>query len=309
MKVAIALFATVAFAAEKPAVWIGPPAANNGLALREMFEHPDEWKETRSMTDVLFYADHNFQKQFKDEELRAWFAEMKGWKIRLGLEVGAVKEWGQTGEITFNKERPIWERIERLGGKISAIALDEPLVCVRNKLRKPDQYAVDETAAFVALVRKNFPDIRIGDIEVYPSFTIADNIWWIEALNKRLAEMKVKGLDFYRLDVNWVVFAVQNRGSWREVKQLEQYCRSKGLPFSLIYWAAGYPAVQRLGLADDSTWYTMIMQQGYDYALYGGHPDEYVIESWVGMPSHAVPETGLFSFTNSVRDFVRKFVQ
>ena len=62
-------------------------------------------------------------------------------------------------------------------------------------------------------------------------------------------------------------------------------------------------------MADDSTWYTGIMQQGYDYALLGGVPDQYVIESWVGAPARALPETGDFTFTRSVRDFVRKFVK
>jgi hypothetical protein len=311
MKLVAWLFAILApalVAAEKPTVWIAPPASNNGASLRELFEHPDQWQETRSLIDVLFYTDLNFNKQFTDDELRTWFAQLSAWHIRLGLEVGAVKEWGQTGEKTFEKERPMWDRIQRLGGKISAIALDEPLVCVRMRLNKPDAYAVEETASYIALVRHNFPEIRIGDIETYPSFPIADHIWWIEALNHRLQELNVRGLDFYRLDVNWVVFTVQNRGSWKEVKTLEQYCRSKALPFSLIYWAAGYPAEQRLGLADDSTWYTSILQQGYDYALIGGRPDEYVIESWVGAPSHATPETGNFTFTRSVRDFVRKFV-
>jgi hypothetical protein len=51
------------------------------------------------------------------------------------------------------------------------------------------------------------------------------------------------------------------------------------------------------------------MQQGYDYALVDGSPDEYVIESWVGAPAHGLPETGDFTFTRSGRDFAQKFVK
>jgi hypothetical protein len=93
------------------------------------------------------------------------------------------------------------------------------------------------------------------------------------------------------------------------VRQLELNCRRQQLPFSLIYWAAGYPALQRRHLADDSTWYVALMQQGYDYASLDGHPDQYVIESWIGAPSRALPETAEWTFTRSVRDFCQRFVQ
>lgn len=291
-----------------PEVWMAPPGHDNGRCFRELFEKPEGWEQTRLLIDVLFYADHNLNRQFTDDELRAWFARLKQWKIRFALEVGAVKPWGQTGEKTFGVERSMWDRFERLGARIDAIAMDEPLVCTRKHINKPDEYAVEETAKFIALVRKNYPKILIGDIETYPSFPIADHIWWIEALEKRLAEMGVRGLDFYRLDVDCVTFTVRNVGSWREVKKLEQHCRGRGLPFSLIYWASGYPALDRRKLADDSTWYVLLMQQGYDYALVDGRPDQYVVESWVSAPSRCTPETADFTFTRSVRDFTEKFV-
>ena len=72
-------------------VWISPPASENGQSLRALFEHPDEWRETRSLVDVLFYTDLNFNKQFQDDELRAWFTQLQQWKIKLAMEVGAVK--------------------------------------------------------------------------------------------------------------------------------------------------------------------------------------------------------------------------
>lgn len=304
----LASFGSVA-ADPRPAVWMGPPAANDGKCFRELFEHPEQWTEARSLIDVLLYTDLNFNKQFKDDELQKWFAMLQQWKIKLGLEVGAIKPWGQTGEKTFNIERPMWERIERLGGEIHAIAMDEPLLSCRKHINKSDDYAVAETAAYIALVRKHFPNVLVGDIETYPSIPLEDHFKWIEALNAKLAEKNVRGLDFYRLDVNWAEFVAFGRGNWREVRELERHCRQKKLPFSLIYWASGYPAMERKGLADDSTWYVSIMQQGYDYALVDGAPDQYVIESWVGAPSRAVPETDEWTFTRSVRDFCRRFVK
>ncbi len=295
----------------RPEVWMMPPGVENGRAMRDLFAKPDEWKETRSLIDVLGYTDLNFNKQFSDDDLRAWFAKLNEWKIKLALETGAIKPWGQTGDTTFNVEKPMWERIEKLGGKIYAIAMDEPLICCRQHIKKPDDYAVEETANYIALVRQNFPDIRVGDIECYPATSLADHQQWIESLEKKLREKKVRGLDFYRLDVDWNHFTIGNKiypGNWPEVKKLEAACRQRKLPFSLIYWAADYAHMNKLGLADDATWYVGIMRQGYDYTFVDGRPDQVVIESWVGAPSNSVPETAEFTFTRSVRDFCRRFV-
>jgi hypothetical protein len=306
----VAAATAVSAQTRQPEVWMGPPMRDQGASFRALFAYPEQWAETRALIDVLFCTDLHTKKIFTDdEELRRIFAQMKQWKLKFGMEVGAIKPWGLTGADCFAKEKPLWDRVQKLGGEIYAIAMDEPLCCCRMHIKKSDAYAVEETANYIACVRTNFPNIRIGDIETYPSIPIADHIKWIEALEKRLAEKKVRGLDFYRLDVNWVCFTAQTNGSWKQVRQLEQFCRQRKLPFSLIYWAAGYPGLERKGLADDSTWYTAIMQQGYDYAFIDGKPDQVVIESWIGAPSNCVPETAEFTFTRSVRDFVRKFVK
>ena len=93
------------------------------------------------------------------------------------------------------------------------------------------------------------------------------------------------------------------------MQKLEEHCRKRKLPFSLIYWASEQHALARMGLADDSTSYVSIMQQGYDYAVLRGRPDQYVIESWLEAPSKSTPESEQWTFTRSVLDFTRKFVK
>jgi hypothetical protein len=300
---------SVSSAETKATLWIGPPGIEKGRCFRELFEHPDDWKDARAATDVLFYTDLNLKRHFNDEELRAWFAKMGEWKLKLAMEVGAVKPWGQTGEKCFNAERANWEHLQSLGADLYAVAMDEPLCCAREQIHQSDDYAVRETANYIALVRQHFPKILIGDIETYPSISIEDHTKWIDALQKRLAELNVRGLDFYRLDVDWLRFNVQQKGSWKEVRQLERFCREHKLPFSLIYWPSGYPSLLKRGLADDSTWYVSVLQQGYDYLAVDGHPDQYVIESWVGAPARTLPDSGEFTFTRTVRDFAKKFVK
>lgn len=294
--------------AKRPTVWMHPPAFQDGLCFRELFEHPDQWEKTRGMIDVLEYADHRMDKQFSDAELMSWFAMMKQWNLKLALETGAVKPWGTTGAKTFGIEKKKWDRYRQLGGELYALAMDEPLCACRKEIHQSDEYGVEETAKFIALVREYDPKILVGEIEAYPFITLADHIKWIEALQKKLAEMNVRGIDFYRLDVNWVEFTVFDRGNWQEVRKLELYCRQHKVPFSLIYWASGEPGMRKRGIADDSTWYVSLMQQGYDYVFVDGHPDQMVIESWIESPHHSTPESDQWTFTRSVQDFTQRFV-
>jgi len=285
-----------------------PPAAPDGRCWRELFTRPEEWKETREFVSVLGYAGQQLDKQFSDDELRAWLPAIERWGLKLGLEVGAVKPWGTTGAKVFEIERRMWDRFQALGGKVHALAMDEPLCCVRKDLKKPDSYAVEETAQFIALVRKHYPGVRIGDIEPYPFVQVADLVAFIDALQDRLKTIGVRGLDFFRLDVDWVNFVVGKPGNWADVKKLELACRARKIPFSLIYWAADYGHLKSRGLADDPAWYVGVMRQAHDYLMVNGRPDQFVIESWVGAPSRAVPESGDWTFTRSVRDFARKLV-
>jgi hypothetical protein len=290
-----------------PSVWMIPPSQENGKCFRELFQQPEAWQETRSRIDVLSYSDLNINKQFTDDELRAWLPQLQRWGIRFALETGAIKPWAITGRKAFAVERPMWERVVRLGGRLDAIGMDEPLCCARKEIQKTDDYAVEETADYIALVRQHFPQTLVGDIEPYPFIPLDDQIRWIDALQKRLAERHVRGLDYFRLDVNWVEFTAFNRGSWQEVKKLEHACRGRKIPFSLIYWASDYPPMKPRGMADDSTWYVSVMRQGYDYALIEGAPEQLVLESWIDAPSRSLPETAEFTFTRSVRDFSRRF--
>ena len=105
--------------AGRPELWMGPPERDDGRCFRELFQQPDAWKETRSVVDVLMYADHNLKRHISDDELRAWLAQMRQWNLKLALEVGAVKPWGPTGQKCFAADRPAWDRVERLGGSFT----------------------------------------------------------------------------------------------------------------------------------------------------------------------------------------------
>jgi hypothetical protein len=295
--------------APRPSIWIMPPGNDNGDHFRELFDHPEQWAQTRAKITGIGIADWQLSKNFSDAELHNWAQALTAWNLKFSLEVGAIKPWGPTGQLTFDKEHKHWDKYIGDGGTIDAIAMDEPLNCTRYFIHQPDEYAVEQTAQFIQLVREHYPTFRIGDIEGYPANSYDDLRKWIDALQANLKAKNVPGLDFFRVDVDWVHFIVDKKGSWSELKQLEMFCRARHIPFSLVYWAADLPALRNRGLANDATWYISTMQMGNDYAIVRGQPDEMVLESWVAAPAHAVPETDPWTFTRTALDFCNTFVK
>ncbi len=273
-------------------------------ALREMLSDPAGWAEARRHVAALLLADGAIR-DLPDATLATLMARLREWGLRLELEVGAIKEWSTEGEHTLALEAPQWARVAALPPGLSAVAMDEPLGATRLVLHRDDAYAAEQTARFVAGARRRFPGLRVGDVEPFPGIARADHARWLDALTARLAALGERPLDFYRLDVDWNAFAATGTG-WGDVLSVQWDCAARGLPFSLIYWAADLPALRAQGRADGHTWHDGILREGIAYEAVGGRPDQFVVESWVGDPVHAVPEADPLSFSRSVLDFARR---
>jgi hypothetical protein len=287
-----------------------PPPFDDGKNFRALFENPAEWAQTRRHIDGIGYADHWLKSEFSDAELRAWLPQIARWHLKFGLEVGALKAWGPTGEQAFAADRRKWDRFIADGARLDSIGMDEPLAYARTKMQQSVDFAADQTARFVALVRQNYPGVKVGDIEPYPGIPASEILPFIDGVQARLRAQGVRGLDFVRLDVDWMHFRPGDpigQAGWAGVRQIEAECHQRGLPFSLIYWAAGFNADRRAGTATDETWETKIMYEGAQYASVGGWPDEMMIESWLPTPDQAVPETQPGTFTRSVLDFTTQY--
>lgn len=290
-------------------IWMGPLNTGGGLKdIADLFKKPREWQQTRSMITGIIVSDLTLD-QYSDAELKSWLPELKEWNVKLGLEIGVIKDWAVTGKEAFRIGSKKWDRLQSLDGPIGRFGMDEPYYAANKCLKKPLAYAADETVDFVTAVRKRYPDAIIGDIEPYPTFSVQELIEWVDAVNKRLADRNVRRLDFLEIDPAWMTFNSGDKASWVDLKKLEDACRDRKLSFSLCYWAADYGNIRMMDLEDESTWYMSIMRQGYDYALSGGSPDEYVIQSWIGLPPRILPETDNYTFTNSVRDFIKRFIR
>jgi hypothetical protein len=287
-----------------------PPSAQDGQSLRELFSQPSAWVQTRARIDGIGYADQPLLRQFSQPERQNFFAELATWHLKLGLEAGAIKEWGPTADQSFPKGARTWDKLIADGAHIDSIAMDEPFSFTRHHLNGDMSYAVEQTARFVALVRQRYPGTAIGDIEPYPSIPAADLLAFLDAVQARLHGWHMRGLDFFRLDVDWMHFRLhdqEGRQGWPGVRALQVQINGRGLPFSLIYWAADYPSLNQTGDATEETWERGLMEEGAGYAATGAIPDDMMIECWLKLTNPAVPETQPGSFTRSVLDFTNTY--
>jgi hypothetical protein len=265
-----------------------------------MFDHGEQWPRTRALTGALVLADHNLR-NFTDGELTRWFSRMRRWGIYLELEVGVIKDWAPSAEVAFRQDQHQWDRAIKLGADLRSIAMDEPLSGSRALGQNKDE-AVEQTARFIRLVRSHYRGLLVGDIEPYPGIELQAHSFWLRLLQNRIIEGGGMPLDFYRLDVDWVAFTKAGKGNWGEVVTLSTALRKMGLAFSLIYWASAYPSARGLGLDGDYAWYSQVLKEGRDFADAGGRADQCVVESWINVPTRAVPESQNYTFTESVRD-------
>lgn len=298
-------------------VWMMPPGRNmvtgvTNQAIRDLFANLAGWPETRARVDVFGYWATHLAK-CSDSELSSWFGLLNQWGIKFALEDGAVKEWGRTGIQVFHSQTNHWDKLTRNGAQIYAVVLDEPFFNVIHHGYGSSNDAVQETVNYIKLVRAKYPGIKIIDTEPYSlEFGTGDHLaglkWWITHLNDALVAAGQPKLDGFRVDPNWANFIVQHVGSWTELKELENFCRSQGVRFSLIYWPSNLASM----VDKDKGWYDQILYEGSNYLAVGGNPDDFVLESWVGLPSVTVPEVDtvnqVYTFTYSVRDFCRAFL-
>jgi hypothetical protein len=303
-----------------PDVWVMPPPwPGDGQPLKDMVSRGGEWTRARGLVRGMGYWPWLLNVHFSDDEIRAFFACLDEWRLGLGFEVPVVKaaNWGGAppldAETAFGQLRDQTDRFRPLGmPKIKWFAFDEPLYAARHVIPSTEDPAarlargVRETAAFIALMREAHPDALLGDIEPYPALTEEEILGSVVAIQEDCAARGVKGLDFLRLDVDWDRMERTGEGSWEDVKRIEDQCRTLGIAFSLIYWAADEPRLANEGSADAATWRNGILKQRDAYEKAGGRPDQTVIESWLHVPVRSVPETDPDTFTGSILAFFGK---
>jgi len=302
---------------KSPEVWFGAPSSyidDDGKriwkyqALRDLFENPDGWKETRARIDVFLVVPWIVNLYFTDDELKAYAAQLNKWGLKVGFEVGSVKPQQQTGKVSFEYVSKQIDRFTRCGWKVYALCMDEPLQCSRYDIKKGDAYCIDQVSQYVELMRARYPAIKIGDIEPWAACIKSnadDMLGYIDGVQAKLKAANVRGLDFFRLDLN----PLPSSGiSWVEVRKLQDGLRARKIPFSLIFIGLHAPQMQKYNLQDDYISFEGIMMREYFCRMFGIYPDQYVIQEWSDVPRRMVPEDKEWSFSRTALEFCKAFL-
>ncbi|UCD29397.1 MAG: immunoglobulin domain-containing protein [Planctomycetota bacterium] len=294
-----------------PSTWYHDPnqqGLHHGEQARDMFENPGQWPQARAETDIFGIASMDIAYGgWTDQEIQTWMGMIQEWDLLFSMEDGAIPGWTCDSQVAFNNtSNNLIGRIFNNGGRVDIITNDHSLSkaiqyhCWGTTLQSNYANALAEVVEWYSLVRTNYPDMQIFEWSPYPHLSISTIQSWIRDVNDGCGAIGIRGMDAFLLDVDWRRFP--GDGNWSQVKSLENYCRTRGVPFSLAYWCA--PHTRSL---NDADWYNDVMRQGNDYRNVGGQPDVYDHVSWETIPT-AVPETQAYTQTYTLVDFVAQFV-
>ncbi len=282
-----------------------------------LFEHPEEWSRAREVTSVFkFYQQHTqtpappiVGPNTYDALVRAQaFRRLAQWRKQIAIEVGAVKEFYCTADGSGMRESiaasvAAVEAIERGGGSVAYLAMDEPFVAGRARVCGGPalEPTADRVATYVAGVHAARPAVAIGLIEAYP-YSDADAI---EAIVARLTSRGAKPA-FLHMDVDWHLSGPD--AFKRDLKRLQTFAGSRQIPFGIIL--TGYDGDADALYAHDIGDITELTAQ--TFGTWNAMPDHIVVQSWAesrtGLritPSN-LPETRLYAHTQMLFGVFRR---
>jgi hypothetical protein len=283
----LAAFMTEAMAGQPAArsrqFWLSPGPGT--IDYIRLFDHPEEWPLARDVTGVFkFYQQHTqtpadpiVGPNTYDALVRARaFRRLMQWRKKIAVEVGAVKEFYCTPDASGMRSSiagtvAAVQAIERAGGIVSYLAMDEPFVSGRARICGGPalEPTADRVATFVAGVRAARPAVQVGLIEAYP-FSSADAI---EAILTLLDSRGAKPA-FLHMDVDW---HLSGREAFRrDMKRLQGYCGAQQIPFGIII--TGYNGDSDTLYADDVEAITELTAETFD--TWTAMPDHIILQSW-----------------------------
>ncbi len=264
-------------------VWFAPNMGSNDYA--SLFSKTEQWKAARSKINVFkFYTQNvlddpcpicakNTLSNLADAHA---FQVLAQDDIAIAVEVGAVKEWGCTSDITYGVAQTVIRNIQTHGGSVAFLAMDEPLFGGRIKVNNTTcGYEMEQSAAvtaeFMAKVKAAYPQMGVGDIEPYPEFSVPELERWLLTLQDRDA-----GPAFFHLDVDMERVRVEKQDVKKDLRSLSQFCTVRGIPFGVIFTSTWRAAGSERSYYDSTmTWIRTVNE-----AI--GAPQQMIFQSWQG---------------------------
>jgi hypothetical protein len=206
----------------------------------DVFKPNAPWSTAASKISA-FNISAQFVLRGNDEQLRIVIDDLKRRRIGLAVELGLLVGAGRCGKGVEGYGSPaaveaVAKRIKSHGGQIDYVAMDEPVWFGhifksgsggRTGCQDTVADLVEQIAPKVAILRRYFPNIQIGDVEPINSRnpqSIDDVTKFADLLNRKTG-MK---LAFVHADVVW-------NTNWQPMlEQLANRLRTRGIRFGVI---------------------------------------------------------------------------
>jgi hypothetical protein len=164
------------------------------------------------------------------------------WRSRPAARRAGGLRAGRRGFAGIAEGRHLAARIERAGGRIAVMALDEPYYFAHlydgpNACHWPVEKIAEAVAAFVREMRTLFPELIVGDIEPTPvPVSAAGLAGWLDAYEAAAGEP----FGFLHLDMDW------GRHDWVAMAHdIQDRAKSRGVPLGMIYNGGAAPLRER----------------------------------------------------------------
>lgn len=258
-------------------VWFAPNMGSRDYT--DLFTQPEAWAEARAHVNVfMFYTQNldnepcnicgdNYLQPLVDADA---FRKLADWGMGIAIEIGAVKEWGCSGEMEYQNARFVVQNVQRGGGVVSFLAMDEPLIggklCGQNM-----EETAEITGRFVRRLREAYPSIVVGDIEPYPHFSTAELTQWLDLLEENDTRPA-----FFHLDVDIERARVERRNVAADLQTLRQFSEARGIRFGVIFTSNWTRA------GTDQGYYQSTMEWIRNVGDAIGRPQHLIFQSWQG---------------------------
>jgi hypothetical protein len=280
-------------AAPTDAVWFSPVGGSPDIL--DLFAKPDLWSTARSHVNVFKFEPFQVDAKKSDsptayQSLKGLdaFGKLKKWAIDIAIEVPAVKEWDCSGRGDTKDQRVRGDakattlgyvrNVYDAGGKVKFLAMDEPLVNGLGACKGSLEETAEKTAYYAKAILKYrdvktwAPSLAIGDIEPYPSRSVAQLKQWTKALESNGFKPSFFHLD---VDVNDVDVRGPKLDMAGELRDLKAFFKGEGIPFGVIFWSGHDPE------STDAAYYNHTMSWVNRVHAAIGKPEQSIFQSWV----------------------------
>jgi hypothetical protein len=281
----------------------------------DLFKPESPWSSAASKLEA-FKIGSEMTLRSSDEQLRTIIENLKARHIKLGIEMGLIGGVGPDGcgkgvegySAPAGPEAQA-RRIKALGGQIDYIAMDEPfwfghvagqMSGGRQGCQFPVPELVDRVASKIEVLRRYFPNIRIGDIEpisTSPHSTALDP-HYMQDMTIFLDSLQTKTgikLAFLHADVAW-------KWDWRQqLAEMAGFAHARGMRFGVI-------CDGDIDAGNNEAWIRQALQRCLNVGADSRTaPDDLIAQSWEPLPTKMLPETDPGALTYLARQIETTF--